>query len=46
MENIIGKIKQIEKLVCEKFEDLEIDDPQKKAHTMNICMLMEQPMNR
>lgn len=26
MENIIGKIKQIEKLVCEKFEDLEIDD--------------------
>lgn len=27
MKNIIKKIKEIEKLVCENFEDLEIDDP-------------------
>lgn len=27
MENISEKIKKIEKLVCENFEDLEIDDP-------------------
>lgn len=27
MENIIEKIKEIEKLVCKNFEDLEIDDP-------------------
>lgn len=27
MENIIEKIKQIEKLVCENYEDLEIEDP-------------------
>ena len=27
MENIIEKIKQIEKLFCENFEDLEIEDP-------------------
>lgn len=27
MENIIEKIKEIEKLVCKNFEDLEIEDP-------------------
>lgn len=27
MEHIIEKIKQIEKLFCENFEDLEIEDP-------------------
>lgn len=27
MKNLIEKLKEIEKLVCENFEDLEIDDP-------------------
>jgi len=31
MGNIVEKIKEIEKLVCENFDDLEIDDPKEEG---------------
>lgn len=31
MENIVDKIKEVEKLVCENFEYLELDDPEEEG---------------
>ena len=44
MENIVEKIKEIEKLVCENFEDLEIDDPEEEG-TYDDYMLVNGATN-
>lgn len=38
MKELIDKIKKIEKLVCDNFEDVEIDDP---IEEYNEYMLVE-----
>lgn len=46
MENIIEKIKEIEKLVCKNFEDLEIDTLLKMESMMIICLFVDRPTSR